>query len=61
MGTTERRAGAIRNLKTGAPRKRGLSARNLNVHWRVGLAAGGNRIRTIGPARVKGLSAVADE
>ena len=24
-------------------------------------AAGGNRIRTIGPARVKGLSAVADE
>src|SRR5215470_6835158 len=25
------------------------------------LSAGGNRIRTIGPARVKGLSAVADE
>ena len=25
------------------------------------LTAGGNRIRTIGPARVKGLSAVADE
>src|SRR6516164_9496132 len=28
---------------------------------RDGLSAGGNRIRTIGPARVKGLSAVADE
>jgi len=27
----------------------------------VRLAAGGNRIRTIGPALVKGLSAVADE
>jgi len=30
-------------------------------HLRHGLAAGGNRIRTIGPALVKGLSAVADE
>jgi len=38
----------------------GLFARSPVVHWRNRLAAGGNRIRTIGPALCeKGLSAIA--
>ena len=34
----------------------GLFARGPVVHWRNGLAAGGNRIRTFGPAPAKGSS-----